>query len=162
MSDSVVVYVTRSGHSRDLAKDLGTRLGAEVREIVDLSKRKGILAWINSGRQAAMKSSTPIGDPGIELQRFGTVVLVQPVWASAICPPLRTWLRAHARELAGKRLAILASCYGTAAGAIRAAFDAEFGAELGPLAACATVLQKNEEGLRKASVDAFVHELLGK
>jgi hypothetical protein len=159
MSDTVVVYVTRNGHSRALALDLGLKLGAEVREIVDLVDRKGLFGWIRSGRQASMRAATPIRDPGIDLKGVRTVVLVQPVWASAVCPPVRSWIRAHAKELAGKRAAVLSSESGTPAEVIRAKFEAEFPSALGKLAACGVVLQRDDEAARRKSVDAFVAEL---
>lgn len=159
MSDTIVLYVTREGHSRSLALDLGSRLGSEVCEIGDLVNRKGLFGWLKSGRQAAMRRATPIGDPEVALDGVKTVVLVQPVWASAVCPPLRSWIRAHAKELVGKRTAVLASAFGTPASVIRAKFEAEFHAELGRLAACASVMQRDEAPARVKAVDDFVAEL---
>ncbi|MGA2547853.1 MAG: hypothetical protein ABSF43_14975 [Rectinemataceae bacterium] len=162
MPDTVVVYVTRNGHSRALALDLGSRLGAEVHEIGDLVSRKGIFGWIAAGRQAATKRATPIRDPGVELGAAETVVLVQPVWASAVCPPLRSWIRAHSKELAGKRVAVLLSDYSTPASELRPKFELEFPAELGKLAACAAVMRKADAVQRKKAVDDFVAELARK
>ena len=159
MSETIVLYVTRDGHSRSLALDVGSRLGTEVREIGDLVNRKGPFGWLNSGRQAAMGRATPIGDPGVELKGIGTVVLVQPVWASSVCPPVRSWIKAHASELTGKRLALLASGYGTPASVLRSKFDAEFGCAPGKLFACAAVPQKEDEAARRKRVDDFVAEL---
>jgi hypothetical protein len=162
MSDTVVVYVTRNGHSRVLALDLGSRLGAEVHEIGDLASRKGIFGWINAGRQAATKRATPIRDPGVDLGPVKTVVLVQPVWASGVCPPIRSWIRAHAKELAGKRVAVLLSDYITPASELRLQFEEEFPDELGKLAACAAVMRKSDAVQRKKAVDDFVAELARK
>jgi flavodoxin len=159
MSDTIVVYVTRNGHSRDLALDLGKRLGAEVLEIGDLVNRKGLFGWLKSGRQAAMGAAAPIRDPGVELGKYKTVILVQPVWASAVCPPIRTWIRAHAKELGGKRIAVLASAYGSLDDAIRAKFETEFAAALGPLAACAVVRRKDEASVRERVLADFAAEL---
>ena len=161
MPDAIVLYVTRNGHSRDLARDLGQRLGAEVLEIGDLVNRKGLFGWLNSGRQASMRASTPIRDPDAKLASVKTVVLVHPVWASAVCPPVRTWLRSHAKELSGKRVAVLASAYSTPAAVIRAKYEGEFAADLaaGRLAACAVVQQKDAEALRERTVADFAAEL---
>lgn len=109
MSDTVIVYVTRDGYSRALAEELGRLVGAPAAEIGDEVKRRGFFGYMRSGFQAAARKATPIRDPGVELSRAKRVVLVQPVWASAVCPPLRTWLRAHRPELAGKRIGLVAS-----------------------------------------------------
>jgi len=159
MSDTVVLYVTRDGHSRALALDLGARLKAEVLEIGDLVNRRGLLGWIRSGKQASQLAATPIKEPSLDLGKIGTVVLAQPVWASAVCPPVRTWLRSNAKKLAGKRVAVIASAYGTPSEVIRAKFDAEFGRDIGALAACAVVRRKDGEDARRRTVDAFVAEL---
>ena len=159
MSDTTVLYVSRDGHSRALAEELGKKLGVEALEIVDLVKRKGLIGWIRSGRQASSGAATPIREPKVDLSSVKTVVLVQPVWASAVCPPMRSYLRAHAKVLAGKRVAVLASAYGTPSAVIRAKFEGEFGAEIGRLAACAVVLQKDDEAARRRTVETFVAEL---
>ena len=159
MSDTVVVYVTRNGHSRALAIDLGARLGAAVFEIGDLAGRKGLGGWMKAGRLAAEKAATPIRDPGVDLASVKTVVLVQPVWASSVCPPVRSWLLAHAKELSGRRVALFASSYGTGPGPVRVAFDAEFSAGLGSLAACASVPQMSGRASRERILDGFVSEL---
>ena len=162
MSNIIVLFVTRGGHSRALALDLGSRLGAEVHEIIDRVNRKGLFGWIRSGRQAAMKLATPIDDPRVELAAITTLVLVQPVWASAICPPVRTWVKAHAKELVGKRLALLASAYSTDPRVLREAFEAEFGAELGALAACSVVSQTADAAGREQTLRDFISELQAK
>ncbi len=155
MSDALVLYVTRDGHSRALALDLGLLLGAEVREIGDLVNRRGLFGWIKSGRQAAMRRATPIRDPGADLKAARTLVLVQPVWASAVCPPVRSWIRAHAKELAGKRVAVLASDFGAPSSVIRAKFESEFRSEIGSLAACEAIPQKEGDSLRRKRLEDF-------
>ena len=159
MPDTIVLYTTRGGHSKALALELGSKMGAQATEIVDLVNRKGLFGWLNAGRQAAMKAATPIADPAVDLLSIKTVVLVQPVWARAVCPPIRTWLRAHAKELSGKRLALLLSAAGSAADPVRAAFETEFAKELGALAACSVVLQKLGEGARSKAIEDFAAEL---
>lgn len=62
-----------------------------------------------------MGRATPIKDPKVDLSGAESVVLVEPVWASSVCPPLRTWLKTHKAELAGKQVALLASRLGSEA-----------------------------------------------
>ena len=155
MSDTVIVYVTRDGHSRALAEELGRLVGAPAAEIGDEVKRRGFFGYMRSGFQAAARKATPIRDPGVELSRAKRVVLVQPVWASAVCPPLRTWLRAHRPELAGKRIGLVASEKGSPPEKLKLAYETEFG----DLAAFAC-LRKSEAGAAKsAALAAFAREL---
>jgi hypothetical protein len=162
MPNTIVLYVTRDGHSRALALDLGARLKAAVFEIGDLVNRKGLIGWIRSGRQASMRKATPIREPDIDLGAVGTVVLVQPVWASSVCPPIRSWLLSNAKKLAGKRVAVLASAYNTPPEILRAKFESEFDSGIGRLAACAVVQRKDEDARRASSVEGFVAELTRK
>jgi hypothetical protein len=64
---------------------------------------------MRAGAQAYRKRATPIGDPDVPLEGMKLVVLVQPMWASAICPPIRSWLLAHRGQLGRARLTLLAS-----------------------------------------------------
>jgi len=159
MVNTIVVFVTRDGHSKALAAEIGRRLGAPVHEIVDLVKRKGFVGYIRAGAQAWRKRATPIRDPNVALEGVKVIVLVQPVWASAICPPIRSWLLAHRRELGGARLALLASNMGSPSSRLRANYDAEFGAAFGPLAAFAVVAQSLGAGERSKIFDGFATAL---
>lgn len=151
MEKSAVVYVTRTGHSRALAEAVAARLGVEAHEIVDLVPRKGSLRYFWAGGQASMGMASPIKDPEVDLAGAESAVLVEPVWAGSVCPPLRTWLKAHQAELAGKKVALLVSCLGSEAEQIRAKFEAEFF----PLAAFARVLEKDSQAEKDAAIDAL-------
>ena len=156
---TLVFFVTRDGHSRELASRIGERLKAPVHEIKDLVRRKGFIGYMRTGAQASMKMATPIGDPGVTLEGVKLVVLVQPVWAASLCPPLRSWLLAHRDHLRGARLALLASCQISPPAGIQAKYDSEFGQAFGPLAAFAVVHQKLSEPERSRIIDDFAAAL---
>jgi hypothetical protein len=153
--ETVIVYATRTGHSRALAEDLGKLTGSPVKQVIDLVGRSGTFGYLKTGFQAATKQATPIEDPGIDLGDVKTVVLVQPVWASGICPPLRSWLKAHRGELQGKRLALLSSQLGSPPEKIRINFEEEFG----PLTAFATVVEQGGAEARSAKLREFADSL---
>lgn len=155
MSGTVVLYVTRTGNSKALAEAAAARLGAKAREIVDLVPRKGFFGFMKSGMQASKGISTPIRDPEVDLSAASAVLLVQPVWASAVCPPLRTWLKAHGAELAGKKLALIASNKGSEGAPLRAKFEAEFG----QLAAFECVQERQPPAEKDAALDRLATAL---
>ena len=159
MPTTLVLYVTRNGHSRALATEIGKRLNAPVHEIVDLVNRKGLFGYVRAGAQASRKKATPIRDPGVELAGVKLIVLVQPIWASAICPPIRSWLIAHKNQLGGVTLALLASNMGSPAARVKTNYDTEFGKAFGPLAAFAVVAQKLGEPERAKVIDSFAAAL---
>jgi flavodoxin len=156
MSKSVVVYVTRTGHARILAEELGRLIGAPVAEIGDEVRRDGFFGYFKTGFQASTRKATPIRDPGLDLSAADCVILVEPVWASSICPPLRTWLRAHAAELKGKRIGLLVIHKGSPAQRVEAAYLAEFGT----LSAFTNVLESESPEARTRKLAAFA-ALLG-
>jgi len=160
MASTIVLFVTRDGHSRALAAEIGKRLGAPVHEIADLVSRKGFIGYMRAGAQAWRKKATPIEDPNVGLEGVKFVVLVQPVWASAICPPIRSWLLAHRGQLGEARLALLSSNMGSPSARLHANYDAEFGKVFGPLAAFAVVAQRLGERERSKIIDDFAAALV--
>ncbi len=157
MPGMTVLFVTRSGRTRGLAQDFGRRAGAEVHEIGDLVPRAGILGFLRAGAQSARRASTPIADPEVDLSAVDTVVLFQPVWASGVCPPIRTWLKAHEAELAGKRLGLALSNKGSEGAPLKAKFEAEFG----PLAAFTVVRESLPPAEKAEALEAFLASLRG-
>jgi len=152
MTGKAILFVTRNGHSKAIAETAGKLFGADVFEIGDLVDRKGLFGYVKSGFQASTKKATAIRDPGVDLAKYATLVLVQPVWASAVCPPLRTWLCAHEKELSGKRVGLIVSQKGNSAERVRAAYEVEFG----PLSAFTNILELDgtEEKTRKLAAFA--------
>jgi flavodoxin len=151
MANIVVLFVTRTGHSRALAQAVASRLGVTAQEIVDIVSRNGFFCYMRAGAHASMNKATPIWDPNVDLSEAASVVLVQPTWAGAVCPPLRTWLNAHKAEFAGKKLALLVTNKGSEGETIKADFEAEFG----PLAAFTCIHEKDPQPEKDAAVKAF-------
>jgi len=127
VGDTVVVYTTRSGHSGALAEQFAAMIDAPAYEVKDVAGHAGLVGFLRAGFQASRRLSAPMGDPGIDLTDVGTVVLVQPIWASNLSPVLRTWLDAHRAELSGARLAMLASQSGSPPERFRSNVEAELG-----------------------------------
>jgi hypothetical protein len=152
---TLVLFTTRSGHSRGLAARLGKRLDAPVHEIVDLVSGKGIIGFLRAGAHASRKMATPITDPGLSLAGVKLVVIVQPVWASSVCPPVRSWLLAHRADLRGKRIALFVSSLGPSPARLPASYEAEFGPVFGPLAAFGGVRQTLGEPEREKIIEDF-------
>ncbi|PKL08836.1 MAG: hypothetical protein CVV51_06905 [Spirochaetae bacterium HGW-Spirochaetae-7] len=155
MPNTVVVYVTRTGNARRIAEDLASRLDTVALLIEDKVNRNGLWGYLRAGYHASTRKATPIGDPGIDLSGADTVVMVQPIWASGIVPPLRTWLKAHESELRGKRLGLFTVCKGSETGPIRAAFEKEFM----KLTAFGGIKERDDERTQSAAFGAFVNSL---
>jgi hypothetical protein len=155
MSNIKVVYVTRTGHARSLAEEVAKLAGGTAIEIKDKVNRRGLFGYMRTGSQAMRNLETPIGDPGVDLSAATAVILVQPVWASSPCPPMRTWINAHRAELKGKKLGLLLIDKASPGEPIRATFEKEFGA----LSAFAWITERTDTAERARTLASFAKAL---
>lgn len=153
--DGVVVFVTRTGHARQLAYLIQKETGFPVAEIGDRVSRKGFFGFMKAGFQAVTRKATPILDPAISLADKKIVILIQPIWASSVVPPLRTWLQSHANELQGKKTALLVTNKGGSVDKLKIAFENEFW----PLAALVSIPENTDESERQRIVRGFLASL---
>ena len=100
---ALVVYYSRSGHTRQVAEALARKLNADLQELVDRSARKGLVGWLKSGRDAIKERETELAPMVHRPEDYDLIVVGTPVWASHPAPAVRTFLGAH--DLSGKRVA---------------------------------------------------------
>lgn len=89
---TLVVYYSRTGFTKKVCLELAVKLQAEVEEIIDTKSRKGIVGWLNAGRDATRKLSTLIAQTQKDPAQYDLVVLGTPVWAWTMTPALRVYL----------------------------------------------------------------------
>jgi len=99
----LVVYYSRSGHTRQAAEMLAEKLSADLQELVDRSSRKGLIGWLKSGRDAVKEKEAELAPLERRPEDYDLIVVGTPVWASHPAPAVRTFLAAH--DLTGKRAA---------------------------------------------------------
>lgn len=121
-----IVFVTRTGHCRKLAESAVSLAGGRAWEIGDRENRRGFIGFIRSGRQSTFNMATPIEDPNADLRDIDTLIIITPVWAGKLAPPVRTWLRAHLEEIRGKRILVVASNSGGSTVRLQQSFEKEF------------------------------------
>lgn len=153
--NGLVVFVTRTGHARQLAAMIGKETSFPVAEIGDKVDRKGFFGFMKAGFQAVNKKATPISDPGVSLADKNIIILVQPIWASSIVPPLRTWLQSHTNELTGKKIALLVTNKGGPVEKLKIAFETEFW----PLTALASIPEKTDDSEMQRILREFLASL---
>jgi hypothetical protein len=108
-----IIYVTRTGNSRLLADTLGKMAGAAVYEIKDKTRRDGALRFVLGGAQASMKKASPIIEPEMNLSGIQDLIIVQPIWASNLCPPIRTWINKNRDFIKNMRIGLVCSQLGS-------------------------------------------------
>ena len=105
MTETLIVYYSRTGRTRMVAEKLGALLGADVEEIREAKKRSGLLGAFGAGKDTVLDRPAELtAAPSAEGRR--TVVVGMPVWADKPPPAVRAYLEAV--DLAGK--AVCAFC----------------------------------------------------
>jgi len=101
---SLVIYYTRTGKTKSVAKAIASQLGADIEEVVDLKKRQGKIGWIMGGKDATRKSLTEIAPTKMALADYDLIVIGTPIWAWSPTPAIRTYISKN--NLSGKNVAL--------------------------------------------------------
>jgi flavodoxin len=96
---ALVVYYSRTGHTRGLAQRIAAALGADIEEIVDRVDRRGILGYLRSGRDAWLGRRSEIVPPTNDPGKFDLVLIGTPVWNMSLSSPVRSYLQDGAQRL---------------------------------------------------------------
>ncbi len=92
MPDKLVVYYSRSGSTRKVAKKLAEYLDCDLAEIISKKSFKGPFGWLAGGRLAMKEEPVDIIEPEEKPEDYNLVIVCGPVWASNITPPIRKYL----------------------------------------------------------------------
>ena len=98
----LVVYYSRTGNNRTIAKTIAEKLTADIDEIIDKKNRQGKLNWLLAGRDSRSRKLTEI-EYQKNPQDYDTIIIGAPIWAWNPIPPIRTYLQQV--DLKGKRVA---------------------------------------------------------
>ncbi|MFZ4397620.1 MAG: flavodoxin family protein, partial [Kiritimatiellia bacterium] len=94
---TLVVFYSRTGHTRKVAEKLAGLLGAETEELIESGKdRAGVLGFMKAGRDAMLKRAVELASVTKDPASFDLVVLGSPVWAFTMCPAIRAYAAGHA------------------------------------------------------------------
>ena len=94
----LLAYYSMSGHTRDLARELRTALGAEVEEIREPRLRRGAGGIWRATVDAVLRREPPIVAPALDPSGYDLVAIGGPVWVGRMASPLRS----YAHRLAGR------------------------------------------------------------
>jgi flavodoxin len=92
---TLVVYFSRRGHTRQVARLIAEQCGADTEEIFDGVDRRGILGYLRSLVEALLRLPVPIQPSRCSPRAYDTVIIGTPVWAWQIASPVRTYLCRH-------------------------------------------------------------------
>lgn len=102
---ALIVYYSRDGGTRAVAKQIADATGGDLEELVEKAvKRSGILGWIRSGRDGMSQRMSAIEPPKRSVDQYDTIFVGSPVWAGNLVPAVRSYLASV--NLGGKRLGL--------------------------------------------------------
>ncbi len=111
---TTVVYYSHSGNARFAAETAARKLGAELVELKPAKEipDKGFRKFFWGGKSALMGDTPPLLPYEFNPEECERVLLVTPIWAGCIAPPLKSFLTGRREELKGKKIAALFCCSG--------------------------------------------------
>lgn len=97
--NALVVFYSRSGNTRRLARWIAAGLEATLEEIGEDDDRRGFFGYLRSGNQAFFHRRVPIHPPRHDPRRYDLVVIGTPVWRMSMSSPVRTYVEQYAGRL---------------------------------------------------------------
>jgi len=91
----LVVFYSRSGFTRLLARALAEGLGADLEELKDTRKRSGLIGYLRCGWESTFQRLTPLQPISVEPKDYDLVLVGTPVWNAGVSSPVRSFLVHH-------------------------------------------------------------------
>jgi len=98
-SRTLIVYYSRSGTTRRVAKSLSALLHCEIERIAEAKERSGVLGYLRSAMEAGRKRPSSIIPPKMDPASYDLVIIGTPVWAWSVSSPVRAYLMAYRARL---------------------------------------------------------------
>ena len=89
---TLVVYYSRTGHTRKLGNEIAAALEADVEELKDDVSRSGPVGFVKSGREAKAGTLVNLDPLSHEPSSYDLAVIGTPVWARTMSSSIRTFL----------------------------------------------------------------------
>lgn len=102
MSNSIVVYYTWAGHTREMAKIIAAQIGADIREVLPetpyTTNYSAVVEQAKKEINAGFRP--PIKKLDLDLSKYDVVYIGTPIWWGTMGPPIATFLSEN--DLSGK------------------------------------------------------------
>ena len=152
---TLIVYYSRTGHTRTIARELADALQADLEEIRETKSREGMAGYISAGKDATLKKATPIEPTSIDPNTYDLVIIGTPVWAFTMASGIRTWLTEHGKNL--KKVAFFATMGGRGD---ERTFARMQELSQAPIATATFIDKKIAKGEYKEELDEFVKKFI--
>ena len=114
---TAIVYYSMHGNSEMVAEKIAAKLGADVIKIEPdkAYPDKGAKKFLWGGKSAVMGEQPVLKPYEFDADKYDSIILGFPVWASRPAPPINTFLSEQMSKLSGKKIAVFACQSGNGA-----------------------------------------------
>ena len=114
---TAIVYYSMHGNSEMVAEKIAAKLGADVIRIEPdkAYPDKGAKKFLWGGKSAVMGEQPVLKPYEFDADKYDSIILGFPVWASRPAPPINTFLSEQKSKLSGKKIAVFACQSGNGA-----------------------------------------------
>jgi len=89
----LVVCYSLTGNTERVARDVATRLDADLERIHDKKNRRGFFAYLGAALDSGRERPAQIADVGRFPNEYALTIIGTPVWAGKMTPAVRAYLR---------------------------------------------------------------------
>jgi flavodoxin len=95
----LVIFYSRTGNTREIARAIARAAGADIEEIEDRRSRRGLFGYLRSGYEAWSNAEPLIRAPQRDPRAYDIVLIGTPTWAGSVASPVRAYLSRQAERL---------------------------------------------------------------
>lgn len=112
----LLVFYSRSGHTRAVAHALSDALSCDVEEIIDETDRRGLRGYLRCAVDAVFHRKASVLPLKVDPTDYDLVIVGTPVWNASVSAPVRTFLEVYSGRL--RRVAFFLSYGGSGKGRV--------------------------------------------
>ena len=104
---ALVVFYSRTGNTRKVAKRIAGKFNADIEELIDQKKRTGPVGFSAAGKDALVHNLTKIDELEFNPRDYDIIIVGTPSWFSNMTPAVRTFIDQN--DISQKRVGVFAT-----------------------------------------------------
>ena len=98
MTQSLVVFYSRTGYTKSVAEAISDKLKCDIEEIFDTKKRSGAMGYMGAVKDASGKKLTKIKDITKDTALYDCIIIGTPIWYLTMSTPIRTYITQYSNK----------------------------------------------------------------